>query len=80
MKIEIFTDFACPFCYIGKKRLEQAITELGLEKEVTLEYKAYQLNPDANREESVPLMKDGAAHSERFEAILTHAKEVGLTI
>lgn len=28
MKIEIFTDFACPFCYIGKKRLAQAIEQV----------------------------------------------------
>lgn len=78
MKIEIFTDFACPFCYIGKKRLEQAIIELGMEKDVIIEYKAYQLDSNASKEVSVPLMKDGTS-SDRFEAILAHAKEVGLT-
>lgn len=52
MKIEIFSDFACPFCYIGKKRLEQAIHESGLEKEIDIEYKSYQLNPNSSKTET----------------------------
>lgn len=77
MKIEIFTDFACPFCYIGKKRLQQAIAALGMEQEVEFEYKAYQLNPDASKEQAVPLFAD--VKSERVQAIMAHAQEVGLT-
>lgn len=78
MQIEIFTDFACPFCYIGKRRLQQAIEQLGLEHEVDISYKAYQLNPYASKEKSTPLIKEGAS-SEKLDAILAHAKEVGLT-
>lgn len=77
MKIEIFSDFACPFCYIGKKRLAQAIKEVGLEKEVQLVYKAYQLDPEASKSESTPMIEKGAS-TDMYEAILTHAKEVGL--
>ncbi|WP_430543000.1 DsbA family oxidoreductase, partial [Xanthomonas sacchari] len=44
MKIEMFTDFVCPFCYIGKVQLEQAIREAGYEGQVEIEYKAYQLD------------------------------------
>lgn len=47
MKIEMFTDFVCPFCYIGKVQLEQAIREAGYEGQVEIEYKAYQLDPSA---------------------------------
>lgn len=47
MKIEIWADYACPFCYIGKTTLEQAIDKLGIEDEVEIVYKAYQLNPNA---------------------------------
>lgn len=50
MKIELFSDFACPFCYIAKKRLSRAIQELGLQQEVQIEYKAYQLDADAPTE------------------------------
>lgn len=27
MKIEVWSDFACPFCYIGKRHLEQALAQ-----------------------------------------------------
>lgn len=43
MKIEVFSDFACPFCYIGKKRLEQAITALNIQDEVQIEFKRINL-------------------------------------
>lgn len=79
MKIEIFSDFACPFCYVGKRRLEQAIHELGMEEQVELEFKAYQLNPNADRVESKPLINEKQlATAEKLEAIEAHAAEVGL--
>ena len=28
MKIELWSDYACPFCYIGEKRLEKALAEI----------------------------------------------------
>ncbi|OCA83217.1 disulfide bond formation protein DsbA [Bacillus sp. FJAT-27225] len=47
MKIEIWSDFVCPFCYIGKRRLEAAIEHLAYADEITVEYKSYQLDPNA---------------------------------
>lgn len=46
MKIEIWSDIMCPFCYIGKKHLEQAMQALPFKNEVEIEWKSYQLNPD----------------------------------
>ncbi|KGR82013.1 DsbA family oxidoreductase [Lysinibacillus odysseyi] len=87
MKIEMFSDFVCPFCYIGKKRLEQAIQELGFEKEIEIEYKAYQLSPHASKTETKSfyegLMEKYESTREEVEkstsSIKEHAKEVGLT-
>lgn len=45
MKIEIWSDFACPFCYIGKRNLEKALEGFPHHKSVTIEYKSYQLDP-----------------------------------
>lgn len=45
MKIEVWSDYVCPFCYIGKRRLESALKQSGLESEVEVVYKAYQLDP-----------------------------------
>lgn len=47
MKIEIWSDYNCPFCYIGKVHLEKALAELKLTDKVELIYKAYQLDPMA---------------------------------
>lgn len=44
MKIEVWSDFACPFCYIGEARLKKAVEELGKEN-FQIEFKSYQLNP-----------------------------------
>lgn len=47
MKINIWSDFACPYCYIGEQRLREAIKEMGLESEVLINYRSYQLDPTA---------------------------------
>lgn len=47
MKIEIWSDYACPFCYIGKHRLEQALEKFPHREQVTIEFKSFQLDPDA---------------------------------
>ena len=46
MKIEIWSDIMCPFCYIGKRHLEQAMEALPFKNQVEIEWKSYQLNPD----------------------------------
>lgn len=47
MKIEVWSDYVCPFCYIGKRRLEEAIAETGMQDDVEIIYKAYELDPNA---------------------------------
>ncbi len=47
MKIEVWSDFSCPFCYLGKTRLEKAVSHLGLQDEVELEFRSFLLNPFA---------------------------------
>ena len=47
MKIEIWSDFVCPFCYIGNKHLEDALAEFDHADDVEIEFKSYQLDPTA---------------------------------
>lgn len=47
ININIFSDFACPWCYIGEKRLDSAITKAGLGGKINLVYRSFQLDPDA---------------------------------
>lgn len=55
MKIEVWSDYVCPFCYIGKRELENAIEKTGFQDQVDIELKSYQLSPDspATSEESI---------------------------
>ncbi|MCQ9633405.1 DsbA family oxidoreductase [Chryseobacterium sp. WG23] len=45
MKIEIWSDVMCPFCYIGKNNFEQALNKLPFKDEVEVEWKSFQLDP-----------------------------------
>lgn len=45
MRVDIWSDVVCPFCYIGKKRLEAAAQEAGIELEV--HWHSFQLDPEA---------------------------------
>lgn len=47
MKIEIWSDIACPFCYIGKRKLEDALVGFPQKEQVDIEFKSYQLDPNA---------------------------------
>ena len=48
IRIKIWSDFACPYCYIGERRLMDAINQLGLKDQVEIEYKAFELDPNAS--------------------------------
>ncbi|MCU4499266.1 DsbA family oxidoreductase [Acinetobacter radioresistens] len=45
MRVDIWSDVVCPFCYIGKKRLESAAEQAGVELEVY--WHSYELDPEA---------------------------------
>ena len=46
MKVEIWSDIMCPFCYIGKRKFEAALAQFRDKDKVELEWKSYQLSPD----------------------------------
>lgn len=50
LKIDIWSDVACPWCYIGKRRLETALDRIterdGARPDVTIEYHSFELSPD----------------------------------
>ena len=48
MKIKIWSDYACPFCYIGEKRLENVLNEIG-ENNIQVEFKSFELDPTASK-------------------------------
>ena len=58
LKIEVYSDVVCPWCYVGKRRLERALTEFGGDVRVT--WRPFQLNPT--------MPKDGLDRTAYLEA------------
>jgi predicted DsbA family dithiol-disulfide isomerase len=48
VQIEVWADVVCPWCYIGKKRLQRALDARGLTDEVEIVHRGFQLDPTAS--------------------------------
>jgi len=87
MKIEIWSDFACPFCYIGKQRLEAALDQFEHKDAVKVIFRSFELDPSAPRDVDYDVHDMLAAKygMNREQAIAMNknlsmqAKEVGLS-
>ena len=55
MLIEVWSDVVCPWCFIGKRRLEKAIAKLPDPSKIEVRHRAFQLQPDI--QETVPTSK-----------------------
>lgn len=47
MKVEIWSDIACPFCYLGKRRFEEALAQFAGKEDVEVVYRSFELDPHA---------------------------------
>ena len=58
MVIEIWSDVVCPFCYIGKRRFEEALNASGLKNDIRIVWKSFQLNPNQVTDTTVSVTED----------------------
>lgn len=87
MKIEIWSDFVCPYCYIGKRKLELALDQFPQKNNVRIVNKSYELDPDSkihpNTSAHAILAEKSGISIEKAreinENVKQQAKEVGLT-
>ena len=80
MDIDIFSDTICPWCFIGKRRLERALAERP-QPDLTIHWRAFQLNPDMpaggmDRSQYLELKFGGASNA---EAIYDQVRAAGET-
>lgn len=47
MRIEIWSDIVCPWCYVGKRRLERALADFAHRDQVEVVYRSFELDPSA---------------------------------
>lgn len=72
MKVEVWSDFVCPFCYIGKVRLEKALAQFSHKDDVEVEFKSFELDPNA------PLYSGKSIHeslAEKYGMSIEQAKQ-----
>ena len=86
MKIEIWSDYACPYCYIGERQLEKALESFSGKEDIDISYKAFELDPTASYEVTTTT-KDRVAKKygytseqaqQMIDNVTKYAKSVGL--
>lgn len=83
LKIDIVSDVVCPWCTIGYKRLEKAISELGVHEQVEIEWQPFELNPHMPMEgQNVQehLMEKYGSTAEQQEVSKQHMTKMGAEV
>lgn len=86
MKVEIWSDVMCPFCYIGKRNFENALAQFADKENIEIEWKSYQLDPSmpevAAESQEDYLVKHKGMSREQVRGMLANvtemAKQAGL--
>ncbi|HTT29862.1 MAG TPA: DsbA family oxidoreductase [Solirubrobacteraceae bacterium] len=74
MEIEIWSDIACPWCYIGKRRFETALAEFEHRDDVRVTWRSFELDPAAPAERE----GDRAERlAEKYGMTVEQAREMG---
>jgi predicted DsbA family dithiol-disulfide isomerase len=77
MDVEIWSDIACPWCYIGKRRFEAALAEFEHRDDVRVTWRSFELDPSAPRERE----GDRATRlAEKYGITVERAKEMERTV
>ena len=87
MKVEIWSDVMCPFCYIGKRRFEKALEQFPARGGIDVVWKSFQLNPGMKTEPGKNINQylsevKGWSLAQANQAnnyVTNMAKEIGLT-
>lgn len=84
MKVEIWSDVVCPFCYIGKRRFENALSQFAYAGDIEIVWKSYQLNPnqvsDANKSAVQSLAESKGISLAEAQRLSDYVAEMALTV
>jgi predicted DsbA family dithiol-disulfide isomerase len=83
LPIVVYSDVICPWCYVGKRRLEAALSDPGMPAAVDLAWRPFELNPDMPAEgierRVYRARKFGEARSAELDAAMAETgREVGI--
>lgn len=82
--IDIWSDVRCPFCYIGKKNLENALEKYGKKQQVKVEWHSFQLDPSLETRTDISTIEyfkqTKNVSEEQARQMLQGAKEMGESV
>jgi predicted DsbA family dithiol-disulfide isomerase len=55
VKVEIWSDVVCPWCYVGKRHFEKALSRFNHADQVQVEWRSFELDPDSPRRVDMPV-------------------------
>src|SRR6267154_2555523 len=78
IKIDVVSDVICPWCYIGKRRLEKAIDQLKDKIDFEVEYHPFELNPNTPKEglNHKEHLTEKFGGEERYQQLTNHVKGI----
>ncbi|TDQ36258.1 putative DsbA family dithiol-disulfide isomerase [Aureibacillus halotolerans] len=77
VKVDIWSDVACPFCYIGKRNFERGVQMLEGEQDIEVNFRSFQLDPSA------PVTTKDSVHDmlvKKYGMPLAQAKEMNQNV
>ncbi|HTG69944.1 MAG TPA: DsbA family oxidoreductase [Candidatus Udaeobacter sp.] len=77
MKVEIWSDYVCPFCYIGKRKFELALERFAHKKQIEIVFRSFELDPSADPNSNVSTYHMLAA---KYGMSLEKAKETTVNV
>ena len=86
IRLEIWSDVVCPFCYIGKRHLEAALSQFERRDDVQVVWKSFELDPNAERNPNISVYENLSKKygqsigwaKERSDQVARWAASVGL--
>jgi len=77
MRVDIYSDVACPWCYIGQARFERALADYAGADDLEIRYRAYQLDPGAPMRAEPMLEYLARRFGARARTMANHVIEIG---
>lgn len=77
MKVEIWSDYVCPFCYIGKRKFELALERFEHKEQIETVFRSFELDPSADPNSNVSTYHMLAA---KYGMSLERAKETTVNV
>lgn len=84
MKVDIWSDIRCPFCFVGKRNFEKALAQFEARNDIEVTWHSFQLDPDLTTQPDLEaikyFMKSKGISESQTKQMFAHAKQAGKNV